>query len=103
MIKYWKKSNGDCGTVDDTGYVPDSVGITKAEYDEWVASIIVLPEQIEEQRKTNIQSEIIKKYPLVDQIVMLWKLQIGELAINSSEIVEYQQTVSDTKSKYPKV
>lgn len=35
-MKYWKKSNGDCGTVDDEGTVPDSVEISKDQYDEYI-------------------------------------------------------------------
>ena len=38
-MKYWKKSNGDCGTMDDTGYVPGSVQVPKSEYDTFVARI----------------------------------------------------------------
>ena len=41
--EYWKKSNGDCGTVDEGGHVPDSVKITKLEYDAYVASLPVVP------------------------------------------------------------
>ena len=99
-MKYWKKSNGDCGTVGDAGLVPDSVEITKAEYDEWVESIVILPAQIEKRRNVNIASKIAKKYTLEDQIALLWKLQTGELTIDSPEIAEHQQTVADAKLEY---
>lgn len=38
-MKYWKKNNGDCGTRDGKDIVPDSVDITKGEYDAFVATI----------------------------------------------------------------
>lgn len=41
-MKYWKKSNNDCGAMDDDGFVPDSVEITKAEYDLYVASLPIV-------------------------------------------------------------
>ncbi len=40
-MKYWKgtgQKNGQCGTMNDDGYVPDSIECGKAEYDTWVAS-----------------------------------------------------------------
>ena len=37
-MKFWKKSNGVCGTMNDNGHVPDSVDITEQEYLDWVAS-----------------------------------------------------------------
>ncbi len=43
-MKYWKKSNGDCGTMDNDGFVPDSEEATKAEYDAYIASLPVVPE-----------------------------------------------------------
>ena len=43
-MKYWRKSSGDCGTMDDDGYVPDSVQVPKSEYDSFVASLPVVPE-----------------------------------------------------------
>lgn len=43
-MKYWKKSNGVCGTMDDNGYVPDSVEIMESEYNAFVASLPVVPE-----------------------------------------------------------
>ena len=46
-MKYWKKSNGDCGTMDNNGFVPNSINITKDEYDVWVESQPVI-EPIEE-------------------------------------------------------
>lgn len=46
-MKYWKKLNEDCGTMDDNGFVPDSVEITKLEYDNFVASLSVV-EYVEE-------------------------------------------------------
>ena len=101
-MKFWKKSSGDCGTMDDDGFVPDSVEITKDEYEEWLANIVILPEQIEKQRKAAIAAEVSKKYTLADEVVMLWKLQTGELTVDSPEIVEHRQTVTDAKSKYPK-
>lgn len=41
-MKYWKgkagtAKEGQCGTYDDNGTVPDSDPITQAEYDTWVA------------------------------------------------------------------
>lgn len=47
-MKYWKKSNGECGTVDDGGYVPDSIEISKAEYDESTA--VIKCESVSEQK-----------------------------------------------------
>ena len=38
-MKYWKGVNGECGTMEDDGHVPDSEIITKEEYDNYVASI----------------------------------------------------------------
>lgn len=46
-MKFWKKSNGDCGTMDDMGFVPDSVEITKAKYDIFVSSQPII-EQVDE-------------------------------------------------------
>lgn len=48
MTRYWRKSDGQCGTMDDDGYVPDSVEIEKQEYDQYVADqpVIVPVEQI---------------------------------------------------------
>ena len=43
-MKYWKKLNGDRGTMNDDGHVPDSVEIMKSEYDAYVASLPVVPE-----------------------------------------------------------
>ncbi|MDE1863673.1 MAG: hypothetical protein KGI33_12295 [Thaumarchaeota archaeon] len=34
-MKYWKKE-GNVGTMDDDGYVPDSTEATKKEYDDYV-------------------------------------------------------------------
>lgn len=41
-MKYWKKSNGDCGTIDDNGYVPDSIEILEVEYSAWIKSLPVV-------------------------------------------------------------
>ncbi|MCK5216610.1 MAG: hypothetical protein KAJ93_02415 [Methanosarcinales archaeon] len=38
-MKYFKKDNGDCGTMDDDGYVPGSTEITKSEYDDYVSNL----------------------------------------------------------------
>jgi hypothetical protein len=41
MTKYWKGKNdkvGQFGTMDDTGYVPDSDPATQIEYDAWIAA-----------------------------------------------------------------
>lgn len=46
-MKYWKKSNGECGTMDDDGFVPDSVEVSKTEYDNFVASQPII-ESVEE-------------------------------------------------------
>jgi hypothetical protein len=35
-MKYWKNFKGDCGTMDNDGFVPDSTKITKEEYDRYV-------------------------------------------------------------------
>ena len=43
-MKYWKNGAGDCGTVDIDGYVPGSVEISKAEYDQYVADQPVVQE-----------------------------------------------------------
>ena len=98
-MKFWKRS-GEYGTMDDDGFVPNSIEITKIEYDEFMASILVHPEQVEKQKNANIAAEIIKTYSLEDQIAMLWKLQTGELTIDSPEIVEHMQIVADAKLKY---
>jgi len=40
-MNYWKGINmkvGQYGTMNNTGYVPDSIESTKEEYDTWVAS-----------------------------------------------------------------
>lgn len=47
-MKYWKGNTGSpkqgqFGTMNDDGFVPDSVGCTKAEYDAYVASLPVIP------------------------------------------------------------
>jgi hypothetical protein len=39
IIRYWKKTNGDCGTMDNNGHVPDSVEISETEYNSWVEKI----------------------------------------------------------------
>ena len=98
-MKFWKRS-GEYGTMDDDGFVPNSIEITKIEYDEFMASILVQPEQVEKQKNANIAAEIIKTCSLEDQIAMLWKLQTGELTIDSPEIVEHMQIVADAKLKY---
>jgi len=38
-MKYWKKSNGRCGMMDNDGYVPNSIEIKKFEYDIYVSSL----------------------------------------------------------------
>jgi hypothetical protein len=43
-MKYWKgkigtPKEGQCGTYDDNGTVPDSDPVTMAEYDAWVAAL----------------------------------------------------------------
>lgn len=44
-MKYWKKVNGECGTMDNDGYVPGSVEITVIEYSEYVAAQpVIIPE-----------------------------------------------------------
>ena len=43
-MKYWKKQNGEHGTMDNNGHVPDSEEATKEEYDAFVASLPVVPE-----------------------------------------------------------
>lgn len=35
-MKYWKKISGDCGTRSNNDVVPESVDITKAEYEAFV-------------------------------------------------------------------
>lgn len=52
-MKYWRKLNGDCGTMDDDGYVPDSIQITKHGYDEHIALIPVV-----KKSKSDIQKII---------------------------------------------
>jgi len=47
-MKYWKgkkntNKNGQCGTRDDGGFVPDSVECTKEEYDLYISSLIISP------------------------------------------------------------
>jgi hypothetical protein len=52
-MKYWKGKigsikEGQCGTMDDNGNVPDSVSATQAEYLAWLAAIPApLPSQLE--------------------------------------------------------
>lgn len=36
-MKYWKR-NGECGTMDDNGHVPDSTETTKEAYDDYVSN-----------------------------------------------------------------
>jgi hypothetical protein len=45
-MKFWKglpatPKAGQVGTMEDTGFVPDSVQATQAEYDAWVAALPV--------------------------------------------------------------
>lgn len=62
-MKYWKRSAEDiCGTMNDDGFVPNSILATKEEYKEWV-----------EKQKEKIEPKIIKLKNL-----------------NTNEIVAYQ-------------
>ena len=60
-------------------------------------------DEIEKEYNLNVANEIALKYTLADEMSLLWKLQTGELTIDSPEIVEQRQTVADAKLKYPKV
>ena len=46
-MKYWKNKKGECGTMNDNGSVPESIEITKEEYNTYVSNIpiqaIVVP------------------------------------------------------------
>ena len=51
-MKYWKgkpetNKEGEYGTMDNNGFVPDSFEVTKEEYDEYVSSKPVLPKKPE--------------------------------------------------------
>jgi hypothetical protein len=57
-MKYWKgkagtSKEGQCGTMDDTGSVPDSNPATEAEYTAWVAAQPV-PVPVITQMQTDI-------------------------------------------------
>lgn len=59
-MKFWRgkpttMKEGQYGTVDDEGFVPDSDPATQAEYDAWVAAQPV-PEPIITQLQTDIAS-----------------------------------------------
>lgn len=43
-MKFWQRPNGDCGTRDDDGYVPNSLEITEAKYRAWVNAIPIVLE-----------------------------------------------------------
>lgn len=101
-MKYFKKFNGDCGTMDNDGLVPDSIEITKVEYDAYVTAHGPTPEQIEEQRKQNIESEINKKYSIADEIDLLAEVMEGKKTKDDLEITQWRADVQAAKSKYPK-
>lgn len=99
-MKYWKKSNGDCGTMDSDGHVPDSVEIMKAEYDRWVTSIVITPDQIEEQRQANIKTEIAKTYSLTDEISIA-RDALAILLPDNVDVQLWNSVVVAAKAKYP--
>ena len=77
--------------------------IIKADNKAFIESIPPTPEELDKKRNADIADEIALTYSLADEIALLWKLQTGELTINSPEIAEQRQTVADAKLKYPKV
>ena len=60
-------------------------------------------EELEAERDANIAAEIAIKYPLPAEMALRWKLHIGELTMESPEIVAYRAWVDSAKAKYPKV
>ena len=75
----------------------------KADNKAFIESIPPTPEELDKKRNADIADEIALTYSLADEIALLWKLQTGELTIDSPEIAEQRQTVADAKLKYPKV
>lgn len=59
-------------------------------------------EEIDKIRNTNIAVEIAIKYPLPLEMALHWKIHTGELTMDSNEIIEFRQVVTDAKLKYPK-
>ena len=69
----------------------------------FIGAIPPTPEEVEKKYNLNVANEIALKYTLADEVALLWKLQTGELTIDSPEIAEQKQTVADAKLKCSKV
>ena len=69
----------------------------------FIGAIPPTPEEVEKKYNLDVANEIALKYTLADEVALLWKLQTGELTIDSPEIAEQQQTVADAKLKCSKV
>jgi hypothetical protein len=71
-MKFWKKESGECGTMDDNGYVPDSEGITEEIYQEWISSQPVAKEVDHKSQYSVLESDseriefIAKKLDLIE-------------------------------------
>ena len=77
-MKYWKgkvKTNkeGQYGTMDNNGYVPDSITISKFQYDQYINLLPIIPiidEKVEFNKMKNIDEQIqfiAKKLNLIEE------------------------------------
>ncbi|MCK5397800.1 MAG: hypothetical protein KAJ33_06095 [Thermoplasmata archaeon] len=62
-----------------------------------------VPIPTQEEIDKEINADVAIDYPLPDQMALNWKVQTGELTMESPEIVAFIARVDEAKAKYPKV
>ena len=76
--------------------------VTAKEYAALQAAIVLTPEQLEQKRKSGIESEIRKKYTIGDEIGLLADVMSGVKLKDNPEIITWRAVVQAAKDKYPK-
>lgn len=83
-MKYWKGNvgtgkEGQCGTMEDSGVVPDSIEITKVEYDAWIASLPVVESLRDKVKKAIVDNPIPESLPATPANIKAIKIRIENI------------------------
>ena len=61
---------------------------------------ILTPEELDKDLNAKIAADVAIDYPLPDQMALNWKVQTGELTMESPEIVAFIARVDEVNAKY---
>lgn len=70
IMRYWINQLGECGTMDDDGFVPGSADISKEAYDEYVASLPGESHKYKDEKKIQDKERNILRRLAIDELIL---------------------------------